>query len=189
MKTHNDSLGRQQQLAEIARQPRMVMLRAVAARHYAKTGRRTHIVEIMTAAILEGMPPPPDDPPIDDDALPMPPLLAAMGIRGPPGKDAARTGPDGANNNGSQHNTRPRYQPQAPAAIAPPEDVLYSSEHEDEPDDDDLLTPWERDFLASVEAQDYDLTDRQQDKLNEIEQALEERRAMWRAGHRRGSWR
>ena len=53
-----------------------------------------------------------------------------------------------------------------------------------EPDDDELLTDWEREFLADIESQDYDLTERQEDKLAEIEGLLEERREAWRSSRR-----
>jgi hypothetical protein len=36
-------------------------------------------------------------------------------------------------------------------------------------EEDDVLTDWERDFLASVGSQDYPLTDAQEAKLAEIE--------------------
>jgi hypothetical protein len=54
----------------------------------------------------------------------------------------------------------------------------------DEPGDDDLLTPWEREFMASIGAWEGELTDAQQSKLDEIEQLLEERREQWRQGWR-----
>jgi hypothetical protein len=47
---------------------------------------------------------------------------------------------------------------------------------DDEPSDDALLTEWERDFLASLDAWEGALTPAQQDKLDEIEQLLGERR-------------
>ena len=53
-----------------------------------------------------------------------------------------------------------------------------------EPDDDELLTDWEISFLESIGAQDFDLTERQEAKLAEIEGLIEARRAAWRAGHR-----
>jgi hypothetical protein len=52
------------------------------------------------------------------------------------------------------------------------------------PDDDDLLTDWERGFLASVGSQDYPLTPAQEDKLAEIEALIDERREKWRQGWR-----
>jgi hypothetical protein len=71
------------------------------------------------------------------------------------------------------------------AIQAKPPQVVWTSEHEDEPeDDDDFLTDWELDFRASVECQDFDLTPRQQEVLGEIEQRIEDRRRLWRAGHR-----
>jgi hypothetical protein len=57
-----------------------------------------------------------------------------------------------------------------------------SPDHDSEPSDDDLLTDWEVDFLASIGAQDYPLTPAQEDKLAEIEALLEERREAWRLG-------
>jgi hypothetical protein len=42
----------------------------------------------------------------------------------------------------------------------------------DEITEDDVLTDWEHDFLASVGAQDYPLTDAQEAKLAEIEAAI-----------------
>jgi hypothetical protein len=56
-----------------------------------------------------------------------------------------------------------------------------------EPNDDELLTDWERDFLASIESQGYPLTSAQEDKLAEIEQLVEERREAWSRGSR-PSW-
>ena len=50
----------------------------------------------------------------------------------------------------------------------------------DEPDDDELLTDWEINFLASIGAQDFDLTERQEAKFAEIEEALQIRRELWR---------
>jgi hypothetical protein len=47
---------------------------------------------------------------------------------------------------------------------------------EDEPSDDALLTEWEQHFLASLDAWEGALTPAQQDKLDEIEQLLGERR-------------
>jgi hypothetical protein len=52
-------------------------------------------------------------------------------------------------------------------AVGPPDD---------EPSDDALLTAWERDFLASLDTWEGALTPAQQDKLDEIEQLLGERR-------------
>jgi hypothetical protein len=57
------------------------------------------------------------------------------------------------------------------------EDWLY-----EEPDEDELLTDWERDFLTSIELQDYDLTARQEEKRDEIYVELEIRRELWREG-------
>jgi hypothetical protein len=48
-----------------------------------------------------------------------------------------------------------------------------------EPDDDELLTSWERGFLASIASWEGELTWRQQEKLDQIEAALEERREAW----------
>jgi hypothetical protein len=50
----------------------------------------------------------------------------------------------------------------------------------DEPTDDELLTEWEQGFLASIDVWEGELTPRQQEKLDEIEMALEERREAWR---------
>jgi hypothetical protein len=61
----------------------------------------------------------------------------------------------------------------------------------EEPHDDDpiFLTSWESAFIESVSNQDYDITDRQQAKLEEIEQRIEERRNAWRNGLRwHGHW-
>ena len=60
----------------------------------------------------------------------------------------------------------------------------------EEIEEDDVLTDWERDFLASVGAQDYDLTDAQEDKLAEIEAAIPmrmelARQGLWPVDHRR----
>jgi hypothetical protein len=52
-------------------------------------------------------------------------------------------------------------------AVGPPDD---------EPAEDVLLTEWERDFLASLDTWEGALTPAQQDKLDEIEQLLGERR-------------
>lgn len=62
-----------------------------------------------------------------------------------------------------------------------------SADDQPSDDDDDYLTDWERDFLASVGGQDYDLTPAQEAKLAEIEALVEERRAVaWeRYGGRR----
>ena len=60
-------------------------------------------------------------------------------------------------------------------AVGPPDD---------EPSDDALLTEWERDFLASLDAWEGALTPAQQDKLDEIERLLGERREAWRRGRR-----
>jgi hypothetical protein len=51
-----------------------------------------------------------------------------------------------------------------------------------EPTDDELLTPWERAFLASMDAWEGEPTDAQQAKLDEIEEALPIRRELWREG-------
>jgi hypothetical protein len=55
---------------------------------------------------------------------------------------------------------------------------------DDEPSDDALPTEWERDILASLDAWEGALTLAQQDKLDEIEQLLEERREAWQRGWR-----
>jgi hypothetical protein len=47
---------------------------------------------------------------------------------------------------------------------------------DDEPADDVLLTEWERGFLASLDTWEGALMPAQQDKLDEIEQLLGERR-------------
>jgi hypothetical protein len=52
----------------------------------------------------------------------------------------------------------------------------------DDLDDDDFLTEWERSFLDSISCWDGDLTDRQEEKLAEIQQALEDRRQLYREG-------
>ena len=44
---------------------------------------------------------------------------------------------------------------------------------------DELLTDWERSFLASIDAWEGELTSR---KLEEIEADLERRRELWRQG-------
>jgi hypothetical protein len=54
-----------------------------------------------------------------------------------------------------------------------------------DPDDiteDDVLTDWEKDFLASVGSQDHEPTERQQDKWDEIEAEIPMRMAMARQG-------
>ena len=51
-------------------------------------------------------------------------------------------------------------------------------------DEDDVLTDWERAFLASVGGQDYPLTPAQLDKLEEIEAAIPERMELARQGLR-----
>jgi len=51
-----------------------------------------------------------------------------------------------------------------------------------EPEDDELLTTWERRVLASIDAWAGELTDRQQEKLNEIESNSERRRELCRQG-------
>jgi hypothetical protein len=48
-----------------------------------------------------------------------------------------------------------------------------------EPDDDELLTSWERSFMASIACWEGELTYAQQAKLGEIQEALEERREAW----------
>jgi hypothetical protein len=50
------------------------------------------------------------------------------------------------------------------------------------PDDEELLSDWERNFLASIDAWEGELTTRQQAKLEEIEASLERRREMCRQG-------
>ena len=64
--------------------------------------------------------------------------------------------------------------PVSTASAPPPQDFVP------EPADDELVTAWERDFLASIEAQDFDLTDAQQAKLDEINELIEKRREAWR---------
>jgi hypothetical protein len=59
-----------------------------------------------------------------------------------------------------------------------------SPPHDDEPDDDDLITAWEQAFMASVAAWEGELTPAQEDKLAEIEELMEERRELWRQGYR-----
>jgi hypothetical protein len=54
------------------------------------------------------------------------------------------------------------------------------STYSDEPDDDELLTSWERNFMESIALWQGELTWAQEAKLNEIETALEERREAWR---------
>lgn len=51
-----------------------------------------------------------------------------------------------------------------------------------EPDDDELLTDWERRFLTSLDAWHGELAERQQAKRDEIEESLERRREMCRQG-------
>jgi hypothetical protein len=48
--------------------------------------------------------------------------------------------------------------------------------------EDHVLTDWEVDFLASVGAQDYDLTPAQQEKLDEIESEIPMRLELARQG-------
>ena len=48
--------------------------------------------------------------------------------------------------------------------------------------EDDVLTDWEIDFLASVGSQDYEPTAAQQDKLDEIESAIPMRMELARQG-------
>jgi len=50
---------------------------------------------------------------------------------------------------------------------------------DDEPSDDALLTEWEQHFLASLDTWEGALTPAQQDKLDEIERLLGERREAW----------
>jgi hypothetical protein len=50
--------------------------------------------------------------------------------------------------------------------------------------EDDVLTDWEKDFLASVGCWDGDLTDRQQEKLDEIEAEIPMRLELVRQGRR-----
>jgi hypothetical protein len=59
----------------------------------------------------------------------------------------------------------------------PPPDVDLG-----EPDDDELLTDWERNFLASLDLWEGELTWRQQEKRDEIEASLELRRELFRQG-------
>ena len=58
-------------------------------------------------------------------------------------------------------------------SAAPPQDLAH------EPTDDELLTDWERDFLASIASQDFDLTAAQEAKRDEIYALIEERREAW----------
>jgi hypothetical protein len=58
--------------------------------------------------------------------------------------------------------------------------TLWPPDLEDEPTDDELLTPWEAKSLASIAAWDGDLTDRQEEKRLDIEEAREVRRKLWR---------
>jgi hypothetical protein len=55
-------------------------------------------------------------------------------------------------------------------------------DHLGEPTDDELLSDWERRFVASIDAWDGELTHRQQEKLDEIEGDLERRRELCRQG-------
>lgn len=55
-------------------------------------------------------------------------------------------------------------------------DCLADVDDVDEIDDAELVTSCEHDFLASVGCQDFDLTERQEDKLCEIEDLVTERR-------------
>jgi hypothetical protein len=48
--------------------------------------------------------------------------------------------------------------------------------------DEELLTDWERNFLASIDAREGELTPGQQARLDEIEESLELRRRNWRDG-------
>jgi hypothetical protein len=47
---------------------------------------------------------------------------------------------------------------------------------DEEPTDAELSTAWERDFLASIECQDFDLTELQEEKREEVYARLDERR-------------
>ena len=47
-------------------------------------------------------------------------------------------------------------------------------------DDEELLTSWEANFLLSTGSQDYPLTPAQQEKLDEIDELLWQRRAALR---------
>ena len=51
-----------------------------------------------------------------------------------------------------------------------------------EPTDDELLSNWELEFLASMELWSGEPTEAQQAKLDEIEEALAIRRRHWRDG-------
>jgi hypothetical protein len=53
---------------------------------------------------------------------------------------------------------------------------------DDEPSDDALLTEWERDLPASIDAWEGALTPARQDKLEDIERSLEEGREAWQRG-------
>jgi hypothetical protein len=53
---------------------------------------------------------------------------------------------------------------------------------DDEPADDALLTEWERDFLVFLDAWQGPRKPAQQDKLDQIEQSLGERREAWQRG-------
>jgi hypothetical protein len=48
--------------------------------------------------------------------------------------------------------------------------------------DDGPLSDWERNFLASIDARERELTPGQQEKRDEIEESLELRRRNWRDG-------
>jgi hypothetical protein len=50
------------------------------------------------------------------------------------------------------------------------------------PDDDELLSDWERNFLVSLDTSEGELTPRQQEKFDEIQEPLERRREMCRQG-------
>lgn len=71
----------------------------------------------------------------------------------------------------------------APRVVVPvvPQDASMSAPDPfDEPDEDELLTDWERDLLASMDAWEGEPIDAQQAKLDEIEEALPIRRQLWR---------
>ena len=96
----------------------MIKLRAIAALHLAKTGRRAFVVEIMTAAMLER---PPDDPPADDAALPRLRHVEDHAPRGPPPDAGPPATSDGGrrittarsnNNNGAPSIEAPGAAPQ-----------------------------------------------------------------------------
>jgi len=77
---------------------------------------------------------------------------------------------------GAQDQTR-EQEVDKPAFIAsapPPQDFAP------EPTDDELLTDWERRFLASIACQEFDLTAAQQAKRDEIHDLIEQRREAWR---------